>query len=180
MGKKTIAQVVKRWYNSFKKKKGGAVMAKHGNVNSVDFAIYLNQVADKMGLIPNVTKIQKWLYICYGLYLVVAEKPLLNEQPTAWQYGPFFEDVHKRQKRNKDTLYGLDMTKTSVEEMKQYDEIIKATLDHFGDWSASDLVRWTHQEDSAWFKKYHFGQKYKTLDNNDIFLDFKQVVVNKE
>ena len=145
-----------------------------GEVDSVDFAVYLNRQAQKRGIPANVTKIQKWLYICYGAYLAVHERQLLTERPKAWDYGPAFPRVHKVQKKNKNSLNGL-VVKCSTEELTRYDDLIKVTLDKFGDWTASELVTWTHEEDKAWHKTFYLVDKYAPMDNYDIMYDFRSL-----
>ena len=148
-----------------------------GNVDSVEFAIYLNKKANDLGKHTNMTKIHKWLYICYGTYLVAYNKqPLLNEQPQAWDHGPFFPRVYDKQKANGDSLDGLDVD-IDVEKFKQYDEIIDPILGHFGTWSATGLVNWTHEEGKAWDKAFSKGKK-SLIDHSDIYSDFRRFVSN--
>ncbi|MCL2575794.1 MAG: DUF4065 domain-containing protein [Defluviitaleaceae bacterium] len=150
-------------------------MEKYGEVDSLDFAIYLNKKAKDKGISTNLTKIHKWLYVCYGLYLVINRAQLLNERPQAWQYGPAFPKVHNKQKKNGDSLDRLRMT-ASEADMKKYDDIIEATLKHFGGWTASELVAWTHELDGAWDRKFNNYQKYKPLEDLDILADFEKFV----
>ena len=148
----------------------------YGVIDSVDFAIYLNQKAREMNLDVNVTKIQKWLYICYGLYLATKKKDqLLNERPKAWQYGPVFPKVYKKQQKNGNSLDNLT-SKVSYEELQQFDEIIEPVLAHFGKWSAAGLVEWTHEKGGAWDKKFNNGGKQEPMDNFEIMTDFLRFV----
>jgi len=160
--------------------KGGAIMENNlesfGEVDSVEFAIYLNKKAKEKNLSVNVTKIQKWLYVCYGLYLAAYKKQLFNERPKAWDYGPAFPRVHKKQKKNADSLDGLK-NNLSEKDLKVFDEIIDPTLEKFGNWTASQLVDWTHKDERAWDIKYNkLGERYGSLDNHDIFIDFEPFV----
>ena len=146
-----------------------------GEVDSVDFAIYLNKKAKELGKSVNVTKIQKWLYICYGLYLAQHNKQLLTERPKAWEFGPAFPRVHNKQKKNNDSLDNLSMS-VCEDSLEKYDEIINAVLEHFGDWTASGLVEWTHGKGNAWDKKFNNDEKYASMDNHDIILDFQRFI----
>ena len=149
-----------------------------GEVDSVKFAIYLNKTAkDKMYQI-NVTKIHKLLYICYGVYIAVAGNQLLNEKPKAWDYGPAFPRVHKTQKSNNDSLDDL-LHEIVLNDFLRYDNVINPVLDVFGSWSATELVNWTHKKNGAWHKKILAGERYESLDNYDILLDFKEIVVSE-
>ena len=144
-----------------------------GKVDSVKFAAYLQKKALDSGKSVNVTKIQKWLYICYGLYFALYQEPLLNERPKAWEYGPVLPRVYSRYKKK-----GLqsDFSSEDLDILSQYDYIIKATLDAAGDLSASKLVGWTHGEGKAWDKTVRLEGKYAPMDNHDIYLDFKRFV----
>ena len=143
-----------------------------GKEDSVDFAIYLNKKIKTKGLTANVTKIQKLLYICYGLYLAVYGEQLLNERPKALDYGPVFPNVLKKQKENGDSLDGLKVRNN----LKKYDAIIDETLKHFGTWDADKLYRWTHMENTAWDKKIKANKRYETMENDDIMTDFKELL----
>ena len=144
-----------------------------GEVDSVDFAIYLNKKAKEKNLSVNVTQIQKWLYVCYGLYFAQTARQLLTERPKAWDYGPAFPKVHRQQKKNNDTLDGLEVEGSLL---KKYDDLVELTLNTFGTWSAGQLVQWTHEENTAWDKKIKLGEKYGSLDNYDIMIDFKKYI----
>ena len=144
-----------------------------GLIDSVDFAIYLNQKAREMKLDVNVTKIQKWLYICYGIHLAAKKEQLLKERPKAWQFGPVFPKVYKKQQKNGNSL---DTLSTNDTELQQYDEIIIPILNHFGAWSAAELVEWTHEKGRAWDKKYNNDGKQEAMDNFDIMTDFMRFV----
>ena len=150
-------------------------MDKYGEVDSVKFAIYLEKKARERGIYVNMTKIQKLLYICYGLWLAVEQKQLLNERPKAWNHGPVFPKVHKTQKKNGDGLEKLEGT-ISPEDFKKYDETIDVTLKLYGKWTANQLVDWTHKKGTAWDKKFNIlGEKYGTMDSLDILTDFEEL-----
>lgn len=167
--------------NVYSLNKGGVAMETAlSRVNSIEFAIYLTQRANERNIHLNVTKLQKLLYICYGLYLSYAEEYLLDERPEAWQYGPFFPEVHKKQKENNDSLEVL-IPRISEDRFKEYDFLIDAVLEAFGTWTAMNLVEWTHQKGTAWHKKYVIQDRQKDfLDNFDIKLDFNKFVKIKE
>jgi len=150
-----------------------------GEIDSIDFAIYLNNKARELNKHVNVTKIQKWLYICYGLYFVVYNTQLLGERPRAWEYGPAFPRVHKKQKKNNDSLDGLLISDISEKKLEKYDDVILSTLKNFGDWTANELVAWTHEKGRAWDKMYNINDaRYAPMDNNDIIQDFKGLFTN--
>lgn|GEM_PF-1115399 len=151
---------------------------KYGEVDSVDFAIYLNKKAKEQKQQVNVTKLQKWLYICYGLHLALHESQLFAERPKTWDYGPAFPRVHKTQKKNNDTLDTL-LDKIDVQAFSQYDKLINTVLKYFGGWTAQKLVDWTHRPGTAWHKRIKMGERYEPMDNYDILLDFKGLVLDE-
>ena len=165
--KKTFVNLFLFWYTKcILKKKEADVMqisVRQGEVSSIDFAKYLNKKALEQDKSPNITKINKWLYICYGLFLAINEKQLLHEKPEAWQYGPFFPDVHKANKKN--TLIN------DVPLLSQYDELIDVVLEKFGDWTAGELVDWTHVDGKAWSVTAH----QQDMDNLNILNDFNEL-----
>jgi len=148
-------------------------------ISSVDFAKHLNQKAQEMGKEVNLTKIQKLLYICYGSYLAVKGKPIFTEGPKAWDYGPVFADVYYAMKFNNDSLDGLEIAEETANLIKnECGKLVTNVLNHFGDWSAGQLVTWTHRPETAWYKKYEVqGEKYADLDANDIAKEFERYKV---
>jgi len=148
-----------------------------GEVESVNFAIYLSKKASEKKINSNITKLQKWLYICYGLFLAAENRPLLNERPKAWDYGPVFPRVYKKQKKhdNLKELYDEINPKYFI----KYDEIINVTLEHFGSWTVEELCAWTHEPGKAWDKQFNNRKKYDPMENLDIYLDFEGFVINE-
>ena len=147
----------------------------YGEVDSLDFAVYLNSKAEKMKLDVNVTKMQKWLYICYGLYLAAYKSQLLTERPKAWKFGPVFPRVHRKQVKNKYSLKGIPLPK-NISAFEKYDEVIETVLDHFGGWTASDLVNWTHEPGRAWDATVKQEGEFAAIDNYYILKDFERLV----
>ena len=154
---------------------------KFGEVDSVEFAIYLNKKAKEKNIEINLTKIQKLLYICYGIYFALNKKQLLNELPKAWDYGPVFPRVHKMQKKHGGNLDNLLSEILLIRTFEKYDDLIDLVLGHFGSWNATELVVWTHTEGSAWDKKYNIqNEKYFSIDNFDIISDFDAMLINED
>ena len=101
---------------------------------------------------------------------------MLKERPKAWDYGPVFPRVHNVQKKKGLDSWGL---KLPIDEYKKYDEVIDATLAHFGKWTESELVAWTHQKDKAWHVAYNQEDgkyRYGLIDTYDILRDFEGFV----
>lgn len=64
--------------------------------DSVTVANYIIAFANENKFFINMTKLQKLLYIAYGVYLSVKNERLTNEHPQAWPYGPVFPTTRNR------------------------------------------------------------------------------------
>lgn len=119
--------------------------------NSVEVAKYIAAKANEERFGINMTKMQKLLYIVYGVYLRVYETRLTNEHPQAWPYGPVFPTT--RNKLLKIDLYDLNMN--SVDDEIKSDKGLCSVTDFvfakFGTWNAGQLSEWSHRDASPWF-----------------------------
>jgi len=112
---------------------------------SLSFYIILKCKNDEKYI--NHTKLQKLLYIAYGLHLAKYDKKLIDECPQIWPYGPVFENVFRYFK-----TYGLE--ENIIVEIKDTDikETLDSTIDDFADISAITLSEWSHQINSPWYQ----------------------------
>lgn len=115
--------------------------------NSVALAKYIAAYANRHGFVINMTKLQKLLYICYGVYLAVKGERLTNEHPQAWPYGPVFPTT-----RNRLLQLSLDEIKDGSDPSITDDikACVKLVFDSFGAHTASYLSSWSHQVNSPW------------------------------
>ncbi len=121
--------------------------------NSVDVARYIIATANEKRISINITKVQKLLYIAYGLYLAVKNERLTDEHPQAWPYGPVFPTTRIR--LIDADFYSINFAVPDLAEMKQNDDIkslFELVFNHFGQWSASQLTAWSHNDGSPWEK----------------------------
>lgn len=111
----------------------------------------------------DLLKLQKLIYCAHGWYLVFTGKPLLSEQPEAWQYGPIFRSVYEEFKR-----FGNDEITDPASRVVQgpFGESVLAPYDltaglyeenflaniwkTYKDNSGLELSTLTHQPGSAW------------------------------
>lgn len=118
---------------------------------SVDIARYIIAVANKKGKSINMTKLQKLLYITYGIYLAVNDSRLFEEHPQAWPYGPVFPTTRNRLLST--DFYGITFSSSEFVALRS-DQDINALIDlvfrSFGDWTASQLTEWSHRNGSPW------------------------------
>lgn len=124
--------------------------------NSVTVATYIVALANDKRLGINMTKIQKLLYIAYGVYLVVKKSRLTNEHPQAWPYGPVFPTT--RNKLLKKDLFAINLENEELAEIKNDREInslLELVFSVYGKMNAVYLSEWSHQEGSPWYYTVH-------------------------
>ena len=122
-----------------------------GKYNSVEIARYIIAIANSKAIPINMTKVQKLLYIAYGVYLAVMEERLLNEHPQAWPYGPVFPTT--RNKLLKCNFYNINLKDGEFDKLRNDDtlnSLLKSVFSTFGFWTASQLSEWSHQDGSPW------------------------------
>lgn len=146
--------------------------------NSVVLAKYIASYANTHSIGINMTKLQKLLYISYGVYLAVKGKRLTNEHPQAWPYGPVFPTTRSR------------LLRSNLEDIKRYDDksitedvksCVELVFDSFGTYNASFLSAWSHKPNSPWDKTTNQrGFKWGDVIPDEYILPyFKKLLVEK-
>jgi uncharacterized phage-associated protein len=117
--------------------------------DSVLLARYLVALAYSKGIVLNMTKLQKLLFILYGYYQATHNHRIITEHPQAWPYGPVFPRVHKF----------VDVTKPSALDNLEFSEIVQDDLlnqtlntiiSKYSVYNASQLSGWSHMTGSPW------------------------------
>lgn len=119
--------------------------------NSVTVAKYIVAYANENKFGINMTKLQKLLYITYGVYMAVKEARLTNEHPQAWPYGPVFPTTRNR--LLKVDFDSITMESDELNEIKSDDEmqsLVNLVFGTYGKWNGSQLSEWSHQAGSPW------------------------------
>ena len=100
----------------------------------------------------SITKLHKLLYIIYGTYLIVENKPLFNNDvdncPSCFEHGPLFKSVQREYKNG-----NIDFKDQKIEDgsiNKDILCIIDIVIKEFGAYSATALSNWSHRKGSAW------------------------------
>jgi uncharacterized phage-associated protein len=113
-------------------------------------------------------KLLKLIYIAQGWYLALSNEDLIDEPIQAWQFGPVVESVYHEFKcfGNKNIThlakeYGLDSDgdfDISIYEIPKKDKMVNVFLkkvwDIYKQYTAVQLVNWTHLRDSPWYKAW--------------------------
>lgn len=119
--------------------------------DSVIAAKYLLALAYQKGIVLNVTKVQKMLFIAYGYFIANHNHTLLTENPKAWPFGPVFPRTRKKIDFGKViTLSDTDLEGIKKDELVT--DIFNNIIDKYSKYSASQLSDWSHMKDSPWDK----------------------------
>lgn len=121
--------------------------------NSVTVAKYIVAYANAHNFGINMTKLQKLLYITYGVYMAVKNERLLNEHPQAWPYGPVFPTTRNKLLKLEFTsisLHSKDLDKIRSDNEMQ--SLVRLVFNSYGKMSAASLSEWSHKEGSPWDK----------------------------
>lgn len=150
--------------------------------DSLDVAAYIAQQCRAQNIAYNNTKIQKLLYIAYGVFLAKKGKKICKESPKAWPYGPVFPRVFKYIHNGNNI--DIDMYSAILEnELPQEEkDIFSAIVSFFGKYTAGQLSAWSHKENSPWDKaiKRENGAGWNVIiDDEDIIDYFKSYVLAK-
>jgi uncharacterized phage-associated protein len=140
--------------------------------DSILAAQYLRALGHKEGIILNVTKVQKLLFIAYGVYLAATGHILLDESPKAWPFGPVFPKT--RTKVDYGQIIAIDHS--CFEKIAQDDFVTKLfedLINTYSPTSASALSEWSHMEGSPWYLTTKLpGFKWNDPIKNEFILDF--------
>lgn len=151
--------------------------------NSVVVAKYLVAYANDKKFGMNMTKLQKLLYIAYGIYLAVKRERLINEHPQAWPYGPVFPTT--RNKLLKHDFSEIQINDRDFEEIsndKEIHSLLKLVFDTYGSWTGTALSIWSHRPNSPWDRTVNSdGFKWgKQMSDTDICEYFKSLLIPKK
>lgn len=120
--------------------------------DSITVAKYIVAKANEKNIPVNITKVQKLLYIAYGIYLAVKESRLTDEHPQAWPYGPVFPRTRKALLKYPflSAIALKDETFSTIRKDNEVNSLLDLVFKKFGDWSAQKLSEWSHQDNSPW------------------------------
>lgn len=119
--------------------------------DSTVVAKYLLALAYQKGLVLNVTKVQKLLFIAYGYFLARYNHELMNEKPKAWPFGPVFP----RTRSELDFSKIIEVSDDSLREIAAdptVTEVLGKIIDNYANFSATQLSEWSHMPGSPWDK----------------------------
>lgn len=146
----------------------------------------LLEQALKKGRTMTHIQIQKMLYFLHGYYLAETEKPLIDEPFEAWKYGPVVRNIYSHLSEYGDTpirkylplfdkISGEKTIYTLAENDSEFWHIFNKVWEEYGQLSAFDLVRRSHEFDGPWDKvKINYG-----VISNESIKEYFQNVLKK-
>lgn len=133
-------------------------------------------------------QLQKLVYIANGWLLAASERPLVEDDPEAWEFGPVYRrlfDALKKYGRasvsefirwGDDTPFSLDDGDMAEEELAPDEkEILHMVWDTYGNMQAFQLSALTHQKGSPWSQTYETGRN-KIISKELIAKHFKELM----
>lgn len=133
--------------------------------NSVDVARELLRLAREDGKSLTNMQLQKLVYIAHGLHLAYHDKPLLNEEVSAWKHGPVIPKVYYAFKQYLNTAIDTAREGNPQQELPE-DELdsIKGAYNNFAKFNGWTLRNITHQEGSPWWKVWYDRNGQETFN----------------
>lgn len=122
--------------------------------------------------------IQKLMFLIEAYYMCITNEPRLYEcEYQAWNFGPVATQLYKKFKtygKNDIVLADKEIEEgESIPEEKK--EIIKKVYETFKEFSAMDLVKFTHAEGSPW-KEAWDNEPYSSIPKEKMKMWFSKYV----
>lgn len=137
--------------------------------NVLDIAKYIIFYCRRRGYLITNLKLQKLLYFIQAEFLVSIGVPCFNEEIEAWDFGPVVPEVYHEYKSfgNSNIILPEDDELPFIRETDR--NRIKGMVDEGAQYSASDLVRITHNQ-APW--KNAYKRYYNNVITKDAIQDY--------
>ena len=140
-------------------------------------ANYFLQLAEKNGERLSPMRLIKLVYIAHGWHLGLLDKPLINERPEAWKYGPVVPSLYHEFKKfgnepiaSPATYYDPESGRL-VPHAPPSDEAARSFMNRiwevYRSFSAIQLSSMTHKPGTPWYITWH-DQGGKDFQGTDI------------
>jgi uncharacterized phage-associated protein len=151
-----------------------ATMIRDGAHDPRAIANKILDIRSETGEPLTIMQLIKLAYIADGWTLALLNKPLANEAPEAWQYGPVFRSVYNafsgsgsRPVVGRACVRGTQIP-ISEEFSPEEEAILKMVVNSYGKLSAFTLSNLTHQHGTPWSKAYEKGGVYSDIDTDEM------------
>lgn len=145
-------------------------------LNAVDVANFFVNISidDPYGCITNLA-LNKLVYFAQGWSLARNDKPLFEEDIQAWKFGPVVPTVYRSfqacgRERIASTVGNFDYDKYDPQTLQLLLDVFNA----YGQYTASGLVKMTHQNGTPWETAYVDGQN-NVITKKDLKSYFSQL-----
>ena len=137
--------------------------------NVLDIAKYIIFYCRRRGYLITNLKLQKLLYFIQAEFLVSIGAPCFNEEIEAWDFGPVVPEVYHEYKSfgNSNIILPEDDELPFIRKTDR--NRIKGMVDEGAQYSASDLVRITHNQ-APW--KNAYKRYYNNVITKDAIQDY--------
>ncbi len=129
-----------------------------------------NAFVDLAGTPLPQMKLHKLTYMAHGWNLAIANEPLVDDSPEAWDNGPVFRLIWDRIRDYGTDAHGHILRHTgqpfSADLSEQQRDIIRHVWNKYRNFSAFQLSDMTHQPGTPWTEAY-FNQGRNTVLSND-------------
>jgi uncharacterized phage-associated protein len=142
-----------------------------------------NRILDiraETGAPVTIMQLIKLAYIADGWSLALLGKPLANEAPQAWQYGPVFKSIYNafsgigaRPVSGRAYIRGTELAYAENFSDKE-EALIRMVVNSYGKLSAYALSNLTHQSGTPWSKAFEKGP-YTDIDENEMRSHYQQL-----
>ncbi|WP_221797505.1 Panacea domain-containing protein [Oceanobacter mangrovi] len=122
-------------------------------VRAVDVSYKLLQLASERGLQLSNLQLQKLLYIAHGYLLAWKNKPMFDDDISAWKYGPVIHGVYEQFREYGASKIPVGEIESGIDDAEVL-QALEGTLNLYGDRDAMDLVNLTHQPNTPWYQIY--------------------------
>ncbi|WP_114953466.1 Panacea domain-containing protein [Sphingosinicella terrae] len=138
------------------------------------------EIRAETGEPTTVMQLIKLVYIADGWSLALRDRPLANQNPEAWQYGPVYRDAYNAFRQfgaqpvtSPAYVRGTDLP--YVESFSEDEEkLLRAVVSAYGKLSAFSLSRLTHQPGTPWSDAYENGA-YSEISADDMKAHFESL-----
>ena len=125
-------------------------------------------------------KLQKLVYITFGLHAGKRGNHLFEDRIEAWKYGPVIPKLYQELKTFRDKRFTLEEVKSEkISRAKQInDEAVLDTINTvnriYGKKDALSLVEYTHGKNTPWSQVYD-GQRSKEIPKDAIKMYYRNM-----
>lgn len=150
-------------------------------INSVDVAAYIAKQAVIKNFYIDLTKLQKILFACYGIYLAVTGKRLCIDNPIAWPNGPFFQKVYDFSIKHIDLIQSLLKLPDTLNNLLPDDELklLDKTVTFFSQYQSFQLVNWSRKECGPWDNATNHGYNLQVKVDDSLIVDYFKTIIKE-